>query len=127
MNKKLLKTSGADVLSSRKKLRKTLWGGKQPPPPPPPCTSEGEVIVKVKNFSIYYLFHKGSIRALTVLSLQKQPSLQILDKRRIFLHLEHFFLYLQLLSYFESLQTDEKGFSNYLLLQRFISATVRLQ
>ena len=27
MNEQLLKTSGADVLSSRKKLRKTLWGG----------------------------------------------------------------------------------------------------
>ena len=26
MNQQLLKTSGADVLSSRKKLRKTLWG-----------------------------------------------------------------------------------------------------
>ena len=26
MNEQLLKTSGADVLSSRKKLRKTLWG-----------------------------------------------------------------------------------------------------
>ena len=27
MNEQLLKTPGADVLSSRKKLRKTLWGG----------------------------------------------------------------------------------------------------
>ena len=27
MNEQLLKTSGADVLSSRKKLRKPLWGG----------------------------------------------------------------------------------------------------
>ena len=27
MNEQLLKTSGTDVLSSRKKLRKTLWGG----------------------------------------------------------------------------------------------------
>ena len=26
MNEQLLKTPGADVLSSRKKLRKTLWG-----------------------------------------------------------------------------------------------------
>ena len=34
MNEQLLKTSGADVLSPRKKLRKTLWG--DPPPPPPP-------------------------------------------------------------------------------------------
>ena len=30
MNKQLLKTSGADVLSSRKKLRKTLGGGIHP-------------------------------------------------------------------------------------------------
>ena len=27
MNEQLLKTSGADVLSSRKKVRKTSWGG----------------------------------------------------------------------------------------------------
>ena len=45
MNEQLLKTSAANVLSSRKKLRKTLWG--VPPPPPFPtivrlsCTSEG--------------------------------------------------------------------------------------
>ena len=34
MNKQLLKTPGADVLSSRKKLRKTLWGGAIHLPPP---------------------------------------------------------------------------------------------
>ena len=34
MNKQILKTSGADVLSSRKKLRKTLGGGGIPPLPP---------------------------------------------------------------------------------------------
>ena len=32
----LLKTSGADVLSSRGKLRKTLAGVAPPPPPPTP-------------------------------------------------------------------------------------------
>ena len=32
MKEQLLKTSGADVLSSRKKLRKTLGGGWNPPP-----------------------------------------------------------------------------------------------
>ena len=32
MNKQLLKTSGAEVLSPRKKLRKTLWGDAPPPP-----------------------------------------------------------------------------------------------
>ena len=36
MNKKLLKTLGADALSTRRKLRKTLG---IPPPAPPPCTS----------------------------------------------------------------------------------------
>ena len=35
MNEQLLKTSGAYVLSSRKKLRKTLWGVTFTPPPPP--------------------------------------------------------------------------------------------
>ena len=34
MNKQLLKTSVTDVLSSRKKLRKTLRGGDPPPPLP---------------------------------------------------------------------------------------------
>ena len=33
MNEMLLKTSGADVLFSRKKLRKTLWDGTPFPPP----------------------------------------------------------------------------------------------
>ena len=33
MNKQLLKMSGAVVLSSRKKLRKTLWGGGIHPSP----------------------------------------------------------------------------------------------
>ena len=41
MNKQLLKTSGADVLSSRKKLRKTLWGVASTPPPPPPSCVRG--------------------------------------------------------------------------------------
>ena len=34
MNEQLPETSGANILSSRKKLRKTL-GGVHPPPPPP--------------------------------------------------------------------------------------------
>ena len=33
MNEQLLKTPGTDVLSSRKKLEKTLEGGTTPPPP----------------------------------------------------------------------------------------------
>ena len=48
MNEKLLKTSGTEVLSSRKKLRKTLWGVASIPPPPPSCASEGkEVVVSI--------------------------------------------------------------------------------
>ena len=35
MNEQLLKTSGADLLSSRKKLRKTLWGVASTSSPPP--------------------------------------------------------------------------------------------
>ena len=53
MNKQLLKTSGADVLSSRKKLRKTLWGVAYTPPPRPPRTSEGYTM---QRFSIYYYY-----------------------------------------------------------------------
>ena len=34
MNKQLLKASGADVLSSRRKLRKTLWAEVASPLPP---------------------------------------------------------------------------------------------
>ena len=36
MNEQLLKTSGADVLSSRKKLRKTFLGVASTAPAPPP-------------------------------------------------------------------------------------------
>ena len=36
MNEQLLKTSGADVLSSRKKLKKPYGGGGMAPPPPCP-------------------------------------------------------------------------------------------
>ena len=42
--------SGADVLSSRKKIRKTLGGWE----PPPSCTSEGD-IVHLCEFNIRYL------------------------------------------------------------------------
>ena len=41
-NQQLLKTLGADVLASERKLRKTLGGGGGGiPTPSPPCTSEG--------------------------------------------------------------------------------------
>ena len=43
----LQKTLGADVLFSRKKIRKTLG----PPPPHPPCTSEGKIcLVFLKHY-----------------------------------------------------------------------------
>ena len=35
INEQLLKTSGAEVLSFKKKLKKDLTGGEQPAPPPP--------------------------------------------------------------------------------------------
>ena len=46
MIKQLPKTSGTDVLSSNKNLRKILWGGggggnPTPPPPPPPPPAPG--------------------------------------------------------------------------------------
>ena len=52
MNKQLLKTSGADVLSSRRKLRKTLGGWH--PPPPPPLVPRLRLRVKVE-----YLIHRN--------------------------------------------------------------------
>ena len=73
------KTSGANVLSSRKKkLRKTLWGGGDVPPPPQltvrlNCTSEGyynlryisecaiptfcSFVIIIKYNLLQYLFH----------------------------------------------------------------------
>ena len=54
MNKKLLRTSGADVLSSRKKLKKKLTGVVSTPPPKPlyvrglRMTDKGEKITKIK-------------------------------------------------------------------------------
>ena len=41
MNKQLLKKSGADVLSSNRKLRKTLWGGGEGGWHPPPLYVRG--------------------------------------------------------------------------------------
>ena len=47
INEQLLKTSGAEVLSFKKKTQKNLTGGggapggAPPPPPPPPLVSEG--------------------------------------------------------------------------------------
>ena len=59
MNKQLLRMSGADVVSSRKKLKKSLGGSIHSPPPPPPTTSlyvrglrmtdKGEKITKIKS------------------------------------------------------------------------------
>ena len=44
MNEQPLKTLGTDVLFSRRKIRKTLWGWHPPlPPPRPPCT-EGKIM-----------------------------------------------------------------------------------
>ena len=57
MNEQLLKTSSTDVLSSRKKVRKTLVGaGGGGIPPPPPVVRPG---VKSCNiFSVYILATK---------------------------------------------------------------------
>ena len=41
MNKQLLKTSGTDVLSSRKRFRKKLWGLASFPPPSPALYVQG--------------------------------------------------------------------------------------
>ena len=58
MNKQLLRMSGADVVSSRKKLKKSLGGSIHPPPPPPTTslyvrglrmTDKGEKITKIKR------------------------------------------------------------------------------
>ena len=50
INEQLQKTSGADVLLSSKKIRKTLGGVATTPPPP--CTSEGwDMPVFFKNIT----------------------------------------------------------------------------
>ena len=65
MNEQLLKTSGAAVLSSGKKLRKTLWvDGIRPAtsPPPPPLLVRPEVnlfllLVRVLDSFAFRLAH----------------------------------------------------------------------
>ena len=57
MNKQLLRMSGADVVSSRKKLKKSLGGSIHSPPPPTTSlyvrglrmTDKGEKITKIKR------------------------------------------------------------------------------
>ena len=62
MNEQLLKTSGADILSSRTKFRKTLGGQ---PSPPPLCTRENELahnllVKKFRNITgIRYFLTQG--------------------------------------------------------------------
>ena len=41
MNEQLVKTSGANLLSSKRKVRKALGGVASTPPPLHPCMSEG--------------------------------------------------------------------------------------
>ena len=55
MNEQLLKTSGANVLSSRKKLRKTLWGVTFTASPPPPPTL---YVQRLKNRKILKTEHE---------------------------------------------------------------------
>ena len=53
MNEQLLKRSGANVLSSRKKLRKTFWWvAFTPPLPPPPPTHPTLYVQGLKNKKI---------------------------------------------------------------------------
>ena len=64
MNEQLLKTSGADVLSPRKKLRKTLWGD---PPLPPPlylrALSHNFILILIRKLSLRVSFFPVSLLA----------------------------------------------------------------
>ena len=58
MNERLLKTSGTDVLSSRKKkLRKNLWGMAFPPPRVRSMVNSGQKL-QVKSNSLKELCHE---------------------------------------------------------------------
>ena len=56
MKEHLLKTSGADVLSSRKKLRKTL-GGWWNPPPPLVRPRVNSTTIMLSQFLIHYIIN----------------------------------------------------------------------
>ena len=56
INKQLQKTSGADVLLSRKKIRKTLGGMAAAPPPPPLVHVCPRVKICPSFFSFFFFF-----------------------------------------------------------------------
>ena len=59
MNERLLKTSGTDVLSFRKKkLRKNLWGMASPPPTPVRSMVNSGQQLQVKSNSLKELCHE---------------------------------------------------------------------
>ena len=57
MKEQLLKTSGADVSSSRKKLRKTLGGGWKPPPPPLVRPRVNSTTIMLSQSLIHYIIN----------------------------------------------------------------------
>ena len=59
MNEQLLKTSGADVLSPRKKLRKTLRGGGGDIHPPPLVRPRVNWNIKVITLLFYFFLWSG--------------------------------------------------------------------
>ena len=65
MNKQLLKTSGAEVLSPRKKLRKTLWGDAPPPPPSlyVRALSHNFILILIRKLSLRVSFFPVSLLA----------------------------------------------------------------
>ena len=57
MKEHLLKTSGADVLSSRKKLRKTLGGWWNQSPPPFVRPRVNSTTIMLSQFLIHYIIN----------------------------------------------------------------------
>ena len=82
MNEQLLKTSGTDVLSSRKKLKKTLEGGT---PPPPNVLGLISINLFYYSFNVWYLLvqKQNAVISQLFLASRKGSNFQEVNKSRV--------------------------------------------
>ena len=83
MNEQLLKTPGTDVLSSRKKLEKTLEGGT----PPPPLYVLGLISINLfyYSFNVWYCLvqKQNTVISQLFLASRKGSNFQEVNKSRV--------------------------------------------
>ena len=81
MNEQLLKTSGTDVLSSRKTLKKTLEGGT----PPPNVLGLISINLFYYSFNVWYLLvqKQNAVISQLFLASRKGSNFQEVNKSRV--------------------------------------------